>query len=518
MTALRFTTQPPAIQVNPNRSDVACFVGFVRRRDTAVPGVIANFLTAHGYTITPDLLDLPVPVDSWAVFQQLFSTERSIAPNTVLRATGYLSAAVRSFFAQGGRRCYIIRIGDPYPIDTDRAAKAGFLRRLIPGYSVGRIASTPSDRTTWTSVAHLFGLEDVSFLCLPDLSDLVAADPKKLPNLEEIQRSPEKFTACSAPQAAPPDDQRLQGLPAPRCDRKGYRRWAKALNLVANLLARHSAALRLRPIQLVAAIPLPEDESTAQANLLTYLERTGPLAALTAGLDDTRRGGLVSRSVQLTYPWIRSGGRTGLPEGLESPDGVLAGLLARNALSQGTYRSAASLPLAETVEVAPVLGRSQLYQTSHRGKSLIERVSLFGPTPTGTQLLSDVTTSLDETVRPASVHRLIGVIIRAARQLGQAYVFEPSGPHVWSQLTESLRGLMNQLYVAGALRGASAEDAFEVRCDRTTMTQADIDNGRLIARIDFVAALPIERISVTLTVSELTSGLLPVVITHQEAA
>ncbi|MEM9152061.1 MAG: hypothetical protein AAGB19_16625, partial [Cyanobacteria bacterium P01_F01_bin.3] len=250
----------------------------------------------------------------------------------------------------------------------------------------------------------------------------------------------------------------------------------------------------------------------------TYLERTGPLAALTAELDDTRRGGLVSRSVQLTYPWIRSGGRMGLPEGLESPDGVLAGLLARNALSQGTYRSAASLPLAEAVEVAPVLGRSQLYQTSHRGKSLIERVSLFGPTPTGTQLLSDVTTSLDETVRPASVHRLIGVIIRAARQLGQAYVFEPSGPHVWSQLTESLRGLMNQLYVAGALRGASAEEAFEVRCDRTTMTQTDIDNGRLIARIDFVAALPIERISVTLTVSELTSGLLPVVITHQEAA
>ncbi|MEL7226209.1 MAG: hypothetical protein AAGL17_15540, partial [Cyanobacteria bacterium J06576_12] len=154
----------------------------------------------------------------------------------------------------------------------------------------------------------------------------------------------------------------------------------------------------------------------------------------------------------------------------------------------------------------------------HNNKSLLERVSLFGPTPTGVQLLSDVTTSLDETVRPASVHRLIGVVIRAAQQLEQAHLFEPSGPHLWSQLTESLRSLMNQLFVAGALRGQTAEQAFEVRCDRSTMTQADLDNGRLIARIEFAPTLPVERITVTLTLNQPSRSLLPAVITHQEAA
>ena len=35
----------------------------------------------------------------------------------------------------------------------------------------------------------------------------------------------------------------------------------------------------------------------------------------------------------------------------------------------------------------------------------------------------------------------------------------------------------------GALLGTKPEEAFFVRCDRTTMTQNDLDNGRLICLI-----------------------------------
>ena len=44
----------------------------------------------------------------------------------------------------------------------------------------------------------------------------------------------------------------------------------------------------------------------------------------------------------------------------------------------------------------------------------------------------------------------------------------------------------------GALEGASAEQAFFVRCDRTTMTQTDIDNGRLICQVGVAPAKPAE--------------------------
>lgn len=117
-------------------------------------------------------------------------------------------------------------------------------------------------------------------------------------------------------------------------------------------------------------------------------------------------------------------------------------------------------------------------------------------------LLSDVTTSLDESYRPACVNRLVSVIVRAARRLGEEVVFESSGDLLWARLRESLNRLLTGLLQAGALRGTTPAEAFQVRCDRSTMRQSDIDNGRVIAQIQFEAAAPIEGITVVLALDE----------------
>ena len=51
-----------------------------------------------------------------------------------------------------------------------------------------------------------------------------------------------------------------------------------------------------------------------------------------------------------------------------------------------------------------------------------------------------------------------------------------------------------QIWVAAALRlkGAKPDEAFFVKCDRTTMTQDDIDNGRLICVIGIAPVKPAE--------------------------
>ena len=117
------------------------------------------------------------------------------------------------------------------------------------------------------------------------------------------------------------------------------------------------------------------------------------------------------------------------------------------------------------------------------GLPLTERVSILGNTPAGLQLLSDVTTSLDEPYRPACVNRLVSLVVRAARIVGEESVFEPSGERLWVELRERLTTLLLQLYRAGALRGANAGEAFSVRCDRSTTSQNDIDAGRVIVDI-----------------------------------
>ncbi len=46
--------------------------------------------------------------------------------------------------------------------------------------------------------------------------------------------------------------------------------------------------------------------------------------------------------------------------------------------------------------------------------------------------------------------------------------------------------------IVGALAGITQEEAFFVKCDRTTMSQDDIDNGRLICQIGISPVKPAE--------------------------
>jgi phage tail sheath protein FI len=133
-------------------------------------------------------------------------------------------------------------------------------------------------------------------------------------------------------------------------------------------------------------------------------------------------------------------------------------------------------------------------------KPLVVRVSLFGFTPSGIRLLSDVTTFPGESYRPAPINRLVSVISRSARYFGETHVFEGNGPRLWGALERTIRNLMTKLWGLGALDGASPADAFDVRCGRDTMTQNDIDQGRIVTVIRFQAAASIELITVTLTV------------------
>ena len=48
-----------------------------------------------------------------------------------------------------------------------------------------------------------------------------------------------------------------------------------------------------------------------------------------------------SAFVQLGWPWLATRRAADLPETLEPPDGLLAGLIAASALARGTFRSVA---------------------------------------------------------------------------------------------------------------------------------------------------------------------------------
>lgn len=509
MNGIQFEAQAPLVAADPNRADIACFVGFVARRDrVALPPYIRDWMGEQGWNAAQlgrpafdaeALDDAPVPIDSWELFDRLFRWERRTGE---LSGVTYLGAAVRSFFAQGGRKCYVVRAGDPWERGLARTARLTHVDHLIPGWGTGQVSCTRLDRTSWKGVGHVFGLPDVSYLCLPDLAEAFAVAPESAV-APALPRVPEQFVECGTEPADPAAGDPVRWASAPRCDEAAAREWAGAVNLLGGMIARHQ-----KEVQLVAALPLPKAGTQIERDCHGWLSDQVE-GILDAGLTESNRPGIASAFVQLAFPWVRTSGSNALPERLESPDGVLAGVLARNALMRGSFHSAAGLPLAEVSAVFPAWGAEHFERPAgragHQGtrrRPMAGRVSILGRTPRGFCVLSDVTTSMDEGYRPACVNRLVTAIVRAARRAGEDLVFEPSGEALWGRIREPLQRLLAGLFQEGALRGATPAEAFQVRCDRSTMSQNDLDAGRVIVTVQFQAAVPIERITVVLGMHE----------------
>jgi phage tail sheath protein FI len=71
-------------------------------------------------------------------------------------------------------------------------------------------------------------------------------------------------------------------------------------------------------------------------------------------------------------------------------------------------------------------------------------------------------------------------------------VFEPNGPRLWASIVDSIEDFLLVEWINGALLGDKPEQAFFVRCDRTTMSQNDLDNGRLICLVGVAPVKPAE--------------------------
>lgn len=129
---LTFETFSPVERSQHLRADVALFVGFVAPRVTEIAGPrdpadeehLRAWLRHQGFgdlagqveaarRSVATLEQVPIPIESWSTFDRLFAwDDRPIARGT--SATTYLGAAVRAFFAQGGRKAYVVRAGLPW--------------------------------------------------------------------------------------------------------------------------------------------------------------------------------------------------------------------------------------------------------------------------------------------------------------------------------------------------------------------------------------------------------------------
>jgi len=91
-----------------------------------------------------------------------------------------------------------------------------------------------------------------------------------------------------------------------------------------------------------------------------------------------------------------------------------------------------------------------------------------------------------------NVRRLF-IFIEASLDEGTQWaVFEPNDQTLWNRLIQSVSAFLTTIWREGGLMGTKAEEAFFVKCGRDTMSQDDIDNGRLIMVIGVAPVFPAE--------------------------
>jgi hypothetical protein len=481
------------------------------------------------------LANVPFAVESFEAFEHLFAWEqrpvlnRPIEPGDPLVATA-LGAAVRAFFSEGGRRCWIVRTGDPAPVfasarerfaacfpearpisdadgpagpDTDgRCVQLTGVARLIRSglLADARVDPLPVDSqpAQWQGLEHAYGLSELSFACLPDLIDACAQDvPAVLAPVPETA-APEGFHDCVQPLSpvTPPAGRRL---PAPRLNSLSLQVWRALVMRGLDLLGNSGRAYHRRDVQLLASLPLTGDgrDLPSGGDWVEWMAGTG-------WLDRGAEDGLLNDRLQLAYPWLITRASSVCPGGVEAPEGRLAGVFARGALQRGSFRSLAGQAVNGYIATEPVLDWTRAMQrqalTPLGPLALAERVCLIGPSPRGAQLRSDATCAAQAELRQGAVRRLLNVVMQAARTAGEEFAFEANGEALWASVRERLNDLGRVLLAAGAL--STDGIPFAARCGRETMTQADLDAGRLIAEIELLAAQPIQRIVVVLALRD----------------
>lgn len=469
---------------------------FALRIDTSIEGVHASVEALDNKSRIIIEKDVGKGAGSLAVWSNpVFGFPRPVK-DVESQVDTYLSSAVRSFFASGGRRCYVIRMGDPLPFFWDTPQKIPMIAKLFgwPETTVQGVVrfsdfSPPLSSSLSGNIAmpeyrhglsHLAGLDDVSFVSFPDLPDLFGRVSAMMPQ-PITTRPPEVFVACSS--EIKPMDKGFGSLPfPPECCMEGCLAWAETINHISGFLSE----LR-RDVHLVASVPLPDTD--AQDDF--------PTSVLALVRPDQTDQEYLSRSfVVPVFPWLKTDLSDRLPGAVEPSEGTLLGLLAKGALSKGAYRSIAGTQVPSAIDLYPESTRTRIDL-----KKKIKGLSQFAMGLNGVVLLSDGTASLDDRLTHGAVSRLFALILRAAKTRGERLVFEPMSENLWMDVENYLKMLMNAIYENGGLKGRDQRAAFQVTCNKSTMTQNDMDNGRLIAHIAFSPAVPVEKIHITLNLT-----------------
>lgn len=475
-------------------------------------------------TVTPRL------VTSYKDYQRWFGD--------VFDANKYLPYAANGFFENGGKRAYVARVVGKNAKTAERAFGGQFsIRAAGPGLWGNRVFAKVSDGSTKgkdgkTSIGFRLQLAywragDVPFDCFTeegqratprpvmteDFDDLVADESspdfygKRVPFIDlakgDGNQGPESSAfgvmvrSGNAPPGAKPDNggsALAGGADADSAvDVSDYR--GAADPTIGRPAPQGLAALELDPYRDVALVYAPMVANDVALAIVTHCENLRFRFALidsekgkSSTTDLNPRGAVTdTQFAAFYYPWIyvsdpRSGARKLVP-----PGGYMLGIFARSDTERGVFKAPANEVVRGALGVEYDINDRIQDDLNPKGVNVVR--SFPGR---GIRLWGARTLSSNGLWKYVSVRRLFIFLERSIYEGTQWVVFEPNDDKLWARVTDTIRLFLRTQWRLGALLGRTEQEAFFITCDRTTMTQDDILNGRLICEIGIAPVRPAE--------------------------
>ncbi len=187
------------------------------------------------------------------------------------------------------------------------------------------------------------------------------------------------------------------------------------------------------------------------------------------------------------YPWIRIIDPSTNMAKYVPPGGHVAGIYARTDTERGVHKAPANTPVRSVVDLKFDVVDAEQEILNPRGVNCIRSFPGRGILVWGAR-----TSSLDPSWKYVNVSRLFIFVEKSIKEGIRWAVFEPNNERLWSRVKQTVDQFLTTVWRTGALMGTTADQAFFVRCDRTTMTQDDIDNGRLVVLVGIAPTKPAE--------------------------
>jgi len=206
------------------------------------------------------------------------------------------------------------------------------------------------------------------------------------------------------------------------------------------------------------------------------------------------RGHFDSKYAALYHPWVEILDPTQRPaQGappqriLLPPSGFVCGIYARSDINRGVHKAPANEVVLGLTKFEININKARQDVLNPEGINALRFFDGRGNRVWGARTLSS-----DPEWKYVNVRRLFIFMEHSIDKSTQWAVFEPNNNRLWRNIVQTIEDFLLNLWRDGALLGDKPEQAYFVHCDRTTMTQNDLDNGRLICLIGVAPTKPAE--------------------------